>query len=116
MRDADTIRDDSTLLLRWLHDGSEDAFAQLVHCYERLVLGAALRRTGDLELARDVAQQVFTTLAAKASLLIGRKNLAGWLYCAASHIAARAAQREARRRRKQDALGGSAETCTQPDA
>jgi predicted DNA-binding protein (UPF0251 family) len=31
------------------------------------------------------------------------------LYCAASHIAARAAQREARRRRKQEALGESAE-------
>jgi RNA polymerase sigma factor (sigma-70 family) len=109
MHDAHTLRDDSILLLRWVRDGSEEAFAELVHGYERLVLGAALRRTGDAELARDVAQQVFATLATKARLLIGRKNLAGWLYCAASHIAARAAQREARRRRKQEALGESAE-------
>ncbi|HEX5176838.1 MAG TPA: sigma factor, partial [Chthoniobacteraceae bacterium] len=109
MHDANALRDDSILLLRWVRDGSEEAFAELVHGYERLVLGAALRRTGDAELARDVAQQVFATLATKARLLIGRKNLAGWLYCAASHIAARAAQRETRLRRKQEALGESAQ-------
>jgi RNA polymerase sigma factor (sigma-70 family) len=110
MHDANALRDDSTLLLRWVRDGSEEAFAELVRGYERLVLAAALRRTGDAELARDVAQQVFATLAAKARLLTGRKNLAGWLYCAANHIAMRAACREARLRRKQEALGESVDT------
>jgi RNA polymerase sigma factor (sigma-70 family) len=100
-------KDDSALLARWVRDGSEDAFAELVRCYQRLVLGAAFRRTGDEELARDIAQQVFATLAAKANLLLDRKNLAGWLYYATSHISARAAQAEARRRRNHDALGDS---------
>ena len=98
MHGEPSIRDDSTLLARWARDGREDAFAELVQNYQRLVLGAAMRRTGDADLARDVAQQVFATLAMKARLLLGRTNVAGWLYQAASHIGARAAQAESRRR------------------
>jgi RNA polymerase sigma factor (sigma-70 family) len=63
-----------------------------------MVVGAALRRTGDVEAARDVAQQVFSTLAVKAPWLAGRTSIAGWLYVAASHIAMRAARSEMRRR------------------
>ncbi len=93
-----SIRDDSALLARWAREGNEDAFAEIVRQYQRLVLGVALRRTGDAEMARDVAQQVFATLAAKACMLLGRTNVAGWLYQAASHIGARAMQAETRRR------------------
>ena len=91
MHGEPSIRDDSRLLARWAQEGSEDAFAELVRNYQRLVFGAAMRRTGDADLARDVAQQVFATLAVKARLLLGRTNVAGWLYQAASHIGARAA-------------------------
>ncbi len=98
MHGEPSIRDDSALLSQWAREGNEDAFAEIVRNYQRLVLGAALRRTGDAELARDVAQQVFATLAAKARTLLGRTNVAGWLYQAASHIGARAAQAEMRRR------------------
>ena len=98
MHGEPSIRDDSTLLARWAREGNEDAFAEIVRQYQRLVLGAALRRTGDAELAREVAQQVFATLAAKARTLLGRTNVAGWLYRTASHIGARAAQAERRRR------------------
>lgn len=97
MHGEPSIRDDSALLASWAQEGNEDAFAQIVRQYERLVLGAAWRRTGDAELARDVAQQVFATLGAKARTLLGRRNVAGWLYQAASHIGARAAQAETRR-------------------
>ena len=97
--------DDSRLLARWALEGSEEAFAEIVRNYQRLVLGAALRRTGDAELARDVAQQVFATLAAKARSLTGRPNLAGWLYQATSYIAARAAQAERQRRERQQNFG-----------
>jgi RNA polymerase sigma factor (sigma-70 family) len=110
-----SISDDSTLLARWALEHSEQAFAELVRQYERLVLAAALRRTGDAELARDVAQQVFATLAAKARLLIGRRNIAGWLYQAASYIAARTVQAERRRQARQQCLSEPA-AHTAPDA
>jgi RNA polymerase sigma factor (sigma-70 family) len=90
-------RDDSVLLADWALAGRQEAFAELVGQYQRLVMGSALRRTGNVELARDVAQQVFATLASKARLLIGRQNIAGWLYHAASHFGARAALSERRR-------------------
>ena len=93
------INDDSALLARWAREGNEDAFAELVRLYQRLVIGAARRRTADAEMARDVAQQVFATLSAKARTLLGRTSIAGWLYQTASHIGARAAQAEMRRLR-----------------
>ncbi len=65
--------------------------------HEKLVIGAALRRTGDLEAARDVAQEVFAGLARKARQLTDRECLAGWLYRAASYEAARVVQSSARR-------------------
>jgi len=96
MHGEPSIRDDSALLVLWAIDGREDAFAELVATYERLVLGAALRKTGDAEMARDVAQQVFAMLAARARLLIGRRNIAGWLYRVAGYIGARAVRTERR--------------------
>ena len=92
---------DSALLERWCEERSESAFAALVAKYERIVTGAILRRTGDLELARDVTQQVFTMLAAKGRLLIGHPSIAGWLYRSASHLAARGRRSEARRTARQ---------------
>jgi RNA polymerase sigma-70 factor (ECF subfamily) len=48
-------------------------------------------------MARDVAQQVFAMLAARARMLIGRRNIAGWLYRVAGYIGARAVRAERRR-------------------
>ena len=78
MHGEPSISDDSALLARWVREGNEDAFAEVVRQYQRLVLGAALRRTGDAELARDVAQQVFATLAAKARTLLSQTNTQAW--------------------------------------
>ena len=47
---------DPELLARYLRDGCERSFAALVDAHQRMVLGTALRRTGDAGLARDVAQ------------------------------------------------------------
>src|SRR5688500_11000664 len=90
-------KSDSSLLRSWCEDRSESAFSELVRRYERLVVGAALRRAGDRELARDATQHVFTMLAAKAQLLVGRPSIAGWLHCAAGHIAAHLVRSDARR-------------------
>ncbi len=92
-----SILDDAALLREWVAHRSEAAFAQIVEHYEKLVVATASRRTGNVESARDVAQQVFAMLAAKAPLLVGRRNIGGWLYYAASHLGARALRTERRR-------------------
>ena len=74
---------DAELLSSYLREGCESSFAALVQAHQRMVLGTALRRTGDAEMARDVAQQVFALLARKAVWLAGRESLAGWLHRAA---------------------------------
>ena len=94
--------DDAALLEEWVVHRREEAFAQLVEQYQKLVFGAAFRRTGDYESARDVAQQVFALLAAKAPMLLPRRNVAGWLYYVASYLGGRALRSELRRTRAQE--------------
>jgi len=95
---------DAVLLRHYVTDGNEWAFTELVHRYQRLVLGASYRRSGDLELARDVAQQVFAALARKANLLADRKSLAGWLYQATMYETYRSLQSEGRRRTRHELI------------
>jgi RNA polymerase sigma factor (sigma-70 family) len=94
---------DSSLLQCWCEEHSQNAFAELVRRYERLVAGAALRQSGDFELARDVCQHVFSMLASKAHLLVGRDTIAGWLYRAASHVAAELQRADLRRQARHTA-------------
>lgn len=96
---------DHELLRRYAHQGDEQAFAQLVHRHVNLVWAAARRVTGNSELARDVAQMVFTDLARKACSLPPATVVAGWLHCAACHAAAKQVRGEVRRaRREQEAM------------
>ena len=95
---------DADLLSRYMEAGDEAAFAALVRAHERLVIGTAARITGNAESARDVAQQVFATLAQKAWMLTDRTSLAGWLHHAARHVALRATRSETARNRRHDQL------------
>lgn len=96
---------DHDLLRRYAHQGDEQAFAQLVNRHVNLVWAAARRVTGNSELARDVAQMVFTDLARKAGSLPPATVLAGWLHCAACHAAAKQVRGEvSRSRREQEAM------------
>jgi RNA polymerase sigma factor (sigma-70 family) len=95
------FQSDPELLGRYVREGCEQSFAALVAAHESMVEGTALRRTGDAELARDVAQQVFVLLARKAAWLVGRDSIAGWLHRAACHMGARARRGEARARASQ---------------
>ncbi|MBI5771986.1 MAG: sigma-70 family RNA polymerase sigma factor [Verrucomicrobia bacterium] len=97
--------EDAELLRRYVEEKSEDAFAALVQRHLGLVYACALRRVGgDSQLAEDVAQQVFTDVARRASVLSRRPVLAGWLFTSA-RFAASKAMRTARRRleREQEA-------------
>lgn len=97
---------DGELLRAYSDGGSESAFAELVRRYLDLVYSAALRQVnGDIHLAQDVAQAVFTDLARKAAPLSRRTVLSGWLYTSAHFAAAKAVRTEGRRRvREQEAL------------
>ncbi|MBL9126001.1 MAG: hypothetical protein JNL97_00070, partial [Verrucomicrobiales bacterium] len=71
---------DSELLRRYVQDGSEAAFTELVRRHVDLVYSAALRLVGgDRHLAQDVTQVVFLDLCRKARALARRESLAGWL-------------------------------------
>lgn len=104
---------DADLLGRYLQAGDERAFATLVRTHERLVIGTAARVTGNAELARDVAQLVFATLAQKAWLLTDRMCLAGWLHHAARHIALRTLRSETARQRRHEQI--ASETPATPE-
>ncbi|MGD0253857.1 MAG: sigma-70 family RNA polymerase sigma factor [Verrucomicrobiota bacterium] len=94
---------DSELLSHYARTRSEDAFAELVRRHVNLVYSAALRQVnGDAHLAQDVAQNVFTDLARKASLLSRRATLTGWLYTSAHFAAAKIVRTENRRRDREE--------------
>ncbi|HUR58362.1 MAG TPA: sigma-70 family RNA polymerase sigma factor [Opitutaceae bacterium] len=96
---------DAELLRRYAEDKSDAAFADLVARHVDLVYSAALRQVGgDTHRAQDIVQVVFTTLARKAASLTRHPVLAGWLYTATQHAAAKTIRSEARRRaREQEA-------------
>lgn len=65
------FQSDPELQGRYVREGSEQSFAALVAAHESMLMGTSLRRTGDAELARDVAQQFFALLARKAAWFLG---------------------------------------------
>ena len=107
---------DSELLRQYVCEDSEPAFAVLVERNLNLVYSAALRKTGNPEAAKEVAQAVFIILARKAHRLREGVLLSGWLYQAARLTAENLLRADRRRvRREQEAfmqspaMGGESE-------
>jgi RNA polymerase sigma factor (sigma-70 family) len=98
--------DDHQLLERYVAEGSEDAFTELVGRHMGLVYSAALRQVRDPQLAQDVTQVVFTNLARKSRSIQSSKGLvAGWLHRDTRFTALDLLRAEARRcRREQEAI------------
>jgi RNA polymerase sigma factor (sigma-70 family) len=97
--------DAAKLLRRYVKDGSHEAFEELVSRHSGLVYSAALRQVRSPELAQEVAQSVFVTLAQKAGRLPDDVILAGWLYRATWFSATKVARQEHRRQlREQGSL------------
>jgi DNA-directed RNA polymerase specialized sigma24 family protein len=99
----EAMNDDAELLQRYAATGAEGAFAELVRRHFDLTWAAARRITGDAELARDVAQTVFSDLARKARRLPRGTVLPGWLHraaCLAAWNVNRGNRRRAERERQ----------------
>jgi RNA polymerase sigma factor (sigma-70 family) len=93
------------LLADYAETGSEEAFRELVTAYIGFVHGSALRLVeGNVQLAEDVTQTVFTDLARRAKILSPDVMVGGWLHRRACHAAATVMRGERRRRiREQEA-------------
>jgi RNA polymerase sigma factor (sigma-70 family) len=90
---------DGELLSRYVEEGSEAAFTELVQRHINIVYLAALRRVGrNAHAADDVTQKVFASLARKARSLTNRPSLIGWLYTSTRFAAADVVRAEQRRR------------------
>ena len=95
--------DSSIKLLRdYAESGDEAAFRELVARYIDLVYSTAVRRVGgDADLARDVAQMVFTDLAHKAKSLRDVELLGGWLHRHTGFVASTIVRGERRRQARE---------------
>ena len=75
---------DIQLLRDYAEHGHEAAFREIVSRYADVVYASAWRQADSPDLARDIAQSVFTDLARKARSLVGtltgEASLLGWLY------------------------------------
>lgn len=96
------MNDDTTLLREYVREGSEPAFRGLVERHIALVNSTARRMVGgDVHLAQDVTQLVFTDLARKAAALPEGVVLGGWLHRHTCFAAAKAVRTECRRRARE---------------
>jgi len=89
--------DDFELLQSYALRKTEDAFRLLTERYVNLVYSAAARQMGNSDAAKDVAQAVFLTLAAKSGTISRKTALAGWLLRTTRYAAANARRLEQRR-------------------
>jgi len=75
---------DAQLLRDYAEHRKEAAFRELVNRHTDVVYASALRQVSSPDLARDIAQSVFTDLARKAQplsgTLTGDASLLGWLF------------------------------------
>jgi RNA polymerase sigma factor (sigma-70 family) len=94
--------EDATLLQEYAESGSNRAFSALVDRHFNVIYATALRiASGDVHLAQDVAQNVFTDFASKARSLPRDVILGGWLYKHTCFVAANAVRQEHRRRTRE---------------
>jgi RNA polymerase sigma factor (sigma-70 family) len=99
-----TMIDDHDLLQQYATTRSDEPFGELVRRHLDIVYAAALRQThGNVHLAKEITQSVFTDLARKAGTLNRRTILVGWLHTAVRFAATKAMRSAARRERHERA-------------
>ncbi|HOW63927.1 MAG TPA: DUF3616 domain-containing protein [Candidatus Paceibacterota bacterium] len=106
--------EDFQLLREYVERGTEAAFAEIVLRHTDLVYSAAMRQTGDPELAKDVTQSVFIILARKAKTFRSNVILPAWLFQTTRLVIAGARKQEIRRRRREMKAAVMSESCVIP--
>ena len=66
--------------------GDQDAFATLVHKYQKRVHALAWRKTGDFHVAEEITQDTFLRAYRKLGALKNPNLFAGWLYVIANRL------------------------------
>jgi RNA polymerase sigma-70 factor (ECF subfamily) len=67
-------------LVERCREGDPQAFARLVALHESMVVNLAARMLGDVEEARDVAQEVFLQVYRTLGRFEGRSSIKTWIY------------------------------------
>lgn len=115
------MTDDQTLLRRFAENQDERAFTELVSRHLGMVRGICHRRTGDAQLAEELTQNVFSTLARKAGRIGQDVLISGWLHRASCFESLHALRSEASRKRTMkkfeefQPIAGAAATEVPPD-
>jgi len=109
------MTDDAQLLARYVKEGSEPAFGELVARYINLVYSTAVRQVSDAHLAQDIVQTVFTALARKAPVLPRDVILGGWLYRHTCFVSSQARRTELRRQARERQAVAMNELSNEPE-
>jgi RNA polymerase sigma factor (sigma-70 family) len=95
---------DGNLLERFVHDGNEDAFTELIRRHGPMVLGVCRRVLGTSPEAEDSFQTTFLLLVRKAGQLRKPEALGPWLHGVAYRTALKARTQARRRRQREQPL------------
>jgi RNA polymerase sigma factor (sigma-70 family) len=107
---------DAACLRKYAEIRDEVAFTEFVRRNLDLVYSAALRQTGgDVQLAEDIAQKVFLSVARKARGLAGHPVISAWLYQATRYAAIDAMRSRRRQQWREMAFGEMNNSESAPD-
>jgi RNA polymerase sigma-70 factor (ECF subfamily) len=95
-READPT--DEQLLLAYRESGDREAFARLVHRYERELYSYLRRYLGDAEMAEDAFQATFLQIHLKCEQFEQGRSFRPWMYTIATNQAIDAQRRNRRHR------------------
>lgn len=98
-------KSDAQLLREFAEHGGENAFSEIVQRHTNLVYSAALRQIESPEIAAEISQNVFVSLARGAKTLAPRlaaeASLAGWLCRSARNLSLNHRRNEFRRQTRE---------------